>query len=103
MNDNMWLHPAVRRNVETLRGFGWRFVDPDAGDLACGRSGVGRLAEQERIVVMVEAVGLAARAAGWRPGMVREAAEKVLRTAREGGWAIAPPVAERDPRGGEGA
>jgi phosphopantothenoylcysteine decarboxylase/phosphopantothenate--cysteine ligase len=54
MNDNMYGHPAVRRNIETLRSFGYRFVDPESGDLACGRSGVGRLADLERIVLAIE-------------------------------------------------
>jgi phosphopantothenoylcysteine synthetase/decarboxylase len=55
MNDNMYLHPAVCRNIETLRGFGYVFVDPESGDLACGRSGVGRLADLERIIAAIEA------------------------------------------------
>jgi phosphopantothenoylcysteine synthetase/decarboxylase len=61
MNDNMWEHPAVRRNVATLRSFGYTFVDPEAGDLACGRTGVGRLADPARVVAAIEA------AAGARP------------------------------------
>jgi phosphopantothenoylcysteine decarboxylase/phosphopantothenate--cysteine ligase len=73
MNDNMWLHPAVQQNVARLREFGYRFVDPEAGDLACGRSGVGRLAAPERVVAAVEAAGREARAAGRRPGDVRGA------------------------------
>ena len=55
MNDNMWLHPAVRRNVALLREWGYRFVDPEAGDLACGRTGVGRLASPAKIVAAIEA------------------------------------------------
>jgi phosphopantothenoylcysteine decarboxylase/phosphopantothenate--cysteine ligase len=77
MNDNMWMHPAVRKNVETLRGFGYRFVDPDSGNLACGRTGVGRLAEVDRIIAALEAAGREARAAGWRPGMVRGASDEM--------------------------
>jgi len=45
MNVNMWDHPATRANVATLRARGVRFVDPDAGYLACGMVGSGRLAE----------------------------------------------------------
>jgi phosphopantothenoylcysteine decarboxylase/phosphopantothenate--cysteine ligase len=63
MNDNMWLHPAVRRNAETLRSFGYRFVEPEAGDLACGRSGVGRLADLEKIVAAIEAAAAEPRRA----------------------------------------
>ncbi len=57
MNDNMYVHPAVRRNIATLREFGYRFVDPEEGDLACGRSGVGRLADLDKIVAAIEAAG----------------------------------------------
>ncbi len=49
MNVNMWAHPATRANVATLRERGVRFVDPDAGYLACGMVGSGRLAEIEAI------------------------------------------------------
>lgn len=49
MNDRMWAHPAVRRNLETLAGFGVRIVEPGSGHLACGSVGPGRLAELERI------------------------------------------------------
>lgn len=56
MNGNMWTHPATRRNVETLRGWGARFVEPAEGLLACGYEGVGRLAEVADILSAVEAV-----------------------------------------------
>jgi len=45
MNVNMWQHAATQANVEILRERGARFVDPDAGYLACGMVGSGRLAE----------------------------------------------------------
>ncbi|MGH9783248.1 MAG: bifunctional phosphopantothenoylcysteine decarboxylase/phosphopantothenate--cysteine ligase CoaBC [Terriglobia bacterium] len=50
MNVNMWEHPATRENVERLRGRGVRFVEPEAGYLACGMTGPGRLAAVEAIV-----------------------------------------------------
>jgi phosphopantothenoylcysteine decarboxylase/phosphopantothenate--cysteine ligase len=49
MNTNMWEHPAVRANVETLAARGVRFIDPGDGYLACGWVGKGRLAEPEVI------------------------------------------------------
>jgi phosphopantothenoylcysteine synthetase/decarboxylase len=57
MDDNMWLHPAVQRNVATLRGFGYGFVEPEEGALASGHVGVGRLADPARIVAAIEALG----------------------------------------------
>lgn len=50
MNDRMWKNAAVQENVRTLRKRGYRFVDPEAGFLACGTHAVGRLAEPARIV-----------------------------------------------------
>jgi len=46
----MWRHPAVRANAEILKARGHRFVDPEAGQLACGMEGEGRLAPVEVIV-----------------------------------------------------
>jgi len=50
MNVAMWEHEAVRKNVETLRGRGVRFVGPDEGELADGEWGMGRMATLEAIV-----------------------------------------------------
>ncbi len=49
MHTGMWEHPATRGNLETLTARGARFVGPDAGALAHGDSGPGRLAEPEVI------------------------------------------------------
>ena len=45
MNVNMWSHPATRANVERLRERGVHFEGPEAGELACGWEGEGRMAE----------------------------------------------------------
>ena len=58
MNVRMWLHPATRRNHETLRGDGVAFVGPDDGAMACGEFGPGRMAEPD---VIFEAVMAALR------------------------------------------
>jgi len=50
MNVEMWHHPAVRANVETLLARGHLFVNPEPGPLACGMEGEGRLAAVEAIV-----------------------------------------------------
>ena len=49
MHTEMWDHPATRRNIDTLREFGYAVVGPDEGDLAGGDSGVGRLADPDDI------------------------------------------------------
>ncbi|MGH2634296.1 MAG: bifunctional phosphopantothenoylcysteine decarboxylase/phosphopantothenate--cysteine ligase CoaBC, partial [Tepidiformaceae bacterium] len=50
MDSQMWEHPATRANVEILRARGASFVGPEAGRLASGRVGAGRLAEPSTIV-----------------------------------------------------
>jgi phosphopantothenoylcysteine decarboxylase/phosphopantothenate--cysteine ligase len=50
MNTTMWEHPATQRNLAQLRADGVHFVEPDAGEMACGTIGPGRLSEPERIV-----------------------------------------------------
>jgi phosphopantothenoylcysteine decarboxylase/phosphopantothenate--cysteine ligase len=65
MNVNMWEHPATRANLEILKQRGVRVVEPDAGYLACGMTGPGRLASNEAIVAAVmQALGAAQDLAG---------------------------------------
>ncbi len=53
MNGKMWLHPATKQNVKTLRSRGVRFIGPEEGLLACGYEGIGRLWPVEGIVDFV--------------------------------------------------
>ena len=55
MDGEMWTHPATVSNVVRLREFGYAIVEPDAGPLASGQTGVGRLAELPAIVDAVVA------------------------------------------------
>lgn len=50
MNTGMWLAAATVRNLETLRADGLHFVGPGTGNLACGDTGIGRMAEPEEIL-----------------------------------------------------
>ena len=50
MNTVMWEHSATQRNVAKLRSDGVRIVEPDAGEMACGTIGPGRLSHPEAIV-----------------------------------------------------
>ncbi|MGN6689872.1 MAG: bifunctional phosphopantothenoylcysteine decarboxylase/phosphopantothenate--cysteine ligase CoaBC [Sphingopyxis sp.] len=49
MNVRMWLHPATRRNVATLRSDSVTVMEPDEGEMACGEYGPGRLPEPQAI------------------------------------------------------
>ena len=50
MNSGMWASPATRANVSALAARGVRFVEPGDGELACGTSGRGRMAEPSEVV-----------------------------------------------------
>jgi phosphopantothenoylcysteine synthetase/decarboxylase len=54
MNGKMWEHPATRENVETLKSRGVQFIGPEAGLLACGYEGIGRLWPVDGIVARAE-------------------------------------------------
>lgn len=56
MNAEMWRHPATRRNLERLEADGVHKVGPAEGDLACGETGPGRMAEPAEIVAAIEAL-----------------------------------------------
>jgi len=50
MNARMWEHPATRANAECLRARGVELIGPEAGELAEGEEGVGRMTEPEAIL-----------------------------------------------------
>ena len=54
MNVRMWEHPATQRNIAVLKGDGITFVGPNAGDMACGEHGPGRMAEVPEILSAIE-------------------------------------------------
>ena len=53
MHTEMWEHPAVQANIATLRSRGVHIVEPEAGRLAGGDTGTGRLAAPERILAAI--------------------------------------------------
>lgn len=55
MNVRMWEHPATQRNIATLAQDGVHFVGPNAGSMACGEFGPGRLSEPDEIVAAIAA------------------------------------------------
>ena len=50
MNVHMWENTICQENIQRLRSRGYHFIDPEAGELACGYEGNGRLAEISAIV-----------------------------------------------------
>ena len=67
MNPVMWDHPATRRNIAQVQADGVRLIGPNPGDMACGETGLGRMAEPEQILKSIE--DLLATAAGPLRGM----------------------------------
>ena len=53
MNSNMYSNSIVQENMEKLRRHGFAIVEPGEGELACGWTGRGRLAETEVIALEV--------------------------------------------------
>jgi phosphopantothenoylcysteine decarboxylase/phosphopantothenate--cysteine ligase len=103
MNVNMWSHPATRANVEALRARGVRFVGPEAGELACGWEGVGRMSEPFAIASQVDLAFATKSLAGVRvvvtAGGTREALDPVRaltnRSSGKMGFALAAEAALR--------
>jgi phosphopantothenoylcysteine decarboxylase/phosphopantothenate--cysteine ligase len=50
MNTNMYASQPVQRNLQILKNFGFTVLDPDAGELACGTVGPGRMPDPAVIV-----------------------------------------------------
>src|SRR5262245_14686642 len=54
MNKMMWQNAATQANAAVLEARGIRMVGPDAGDLACGEVGAGRMADTPDILAAIE-------------------------------------------------
>jgi phosphopantothenoylcysteine decarboxylase / phosphopantothenate---cysteine ligase len=107
MNDAMWAKPAVQENIAALRQRGVTVVEPEAGHLASGHVGTGRLAASSRLLkAMAAAVrsrhDLAGRRVVVSAGGTREPIDPVrfLSNYSSGkmGFAIAAAAADRGAR-----
>ena len=54
MDEDMWMHPATKANVEKLQSFGNQVIPVEKGELASGLYGEGRMAEPEQIISFLE-------------------------------------------------
>ncbi len=54
MNVHMYENRIVRDNIARLKQYGYHFIEPNEGWLACGYEGKGRLAEPDQIVEEIE-------------------------------------------------
>ncbi|MCX7621969.1 MAG: bifunctional phosphopantothenoylcysteine decarboxylase/phosphopantothenate--cysteine ligase CoaBC [Acidimicrobiales bacterium] len=103
MHTEMWEHPAVEENLNTLVRRGVTVVPPESGRLAGGDVGTGRLAEVETILATVRRVLGPQDLKGWRilvsAGGTREAIDPVRvitnRSSGKQGYALAEAALER--------
>ena len=49
MNVRMWTHKATQRNVKTLKDYGYLFIGPEKGEMACGEYGEGKMSSPRQI------------------------------------------------------
>ena len=49
MNVRMWLHQATQNNFKTLIGYGYKFIGPVTGEMACGEYGEGKMSSPRQI------------------------------------------------------
>ena len=49
MNVRMWLHKATQNNLKTLLDFGYKFIGPVKGEMACGEYGEGKMSSPRQI------------------------------------------------------
>jgi phosphopantothenoylcysteine decarboxylase/phosphopantothenate--cysteine ligase len=56
MNENMYKNMIVQENIKKLKSYGYKFVEPRKGRLACGKTGIGCLAEIETIIKEVKSI-----------------------------------------------
>ena len=54
MNENMYVNKITQGNIQKLKSLGYRFIQPRTGKLACGKTGVGCLADVEEIIKEVK-------------------------------------------------
>ena len=104
MDGGMWTHPAVRDNVRTLRQRGVTVLEPEVGPLASGRTGKGRLPEENAILAAIaEALHPVKDFRGRRvlitAGPTQEALDPVRfisnRSSGKMGWALAEAARDR--------
>lgn len=64
MNTGMWNNPATQANLAKLRDYGYYFIEPTTGRLACRTEGVGRMADVATIFAAIQE--MLARSDSWR-------------------------------------
>ena len=45
MNVRMWEHQSTKNNLKILKDYGYKFIGPEIGDMACGEYGEGKMSD----------------------------------------------------------
>ena len=54
MNVRMWEHQSNKKNVNNLINYGYRFIGPEVGEMACGEYGEGKMTDPKNILIILE-------------------------------------------------
>ncbi len=54
MNVRMWEHQSTKNNLEILKSYGYKFIGPEIGNMACGEFGEGKMSEPIKIFEEIE-------------------------------------------------
>jgi len=54
MNVRMWLHKATQKNLKLLIEYGYKFIGPEDGKMACGEYGKGKMSSPRQILSFLE-------------------------------------------------
>jgi len=54
MNVRMWLHKATQKNLNILIDYGYKFIGPEDGEMACGEYGKGKMSSPRQILSCLE-------------------------------------------------
>ena len=54
MNVRMWLHKATQSNLKILQDFGYLFIGPEKGEMACGEFGEGKMSSPRQILTFLK-------------------------------------------------
>ncbi len=54
MNVRMWIHKATQKNVRILKDFGYIFIGPEKGEMACGEYGDGKMSSPRQIYAYLD-------------------------------------------------
>ena len=53
MNVRMWIHKATQQNVKILKDYGYLFIGPEKGEMACGEYGDGKMSSPRQIFAYI--------------------------------------------------